>query len=93
LGRQLKEEQWAAVLLPLRAEDVRGMPRALFQDPGRKKLLMKRGAEARRRAEAAGKEAKAQMSWIWRSAGVEDEGEGEVNEGALIWLSTLVEDF
>ncbi|KAJ7217417.1 hypothetical protein B0H12DRAFT_1078830, partial [Mycena haematopus] len=69
LGSVLKQTQWEATLLPLKPEDVRGMPRALFQDPERKKLLMKKGAEARRQAEAAGKEAKAKMSWIWRSAG------------------------
>ncbi|KAJ7898753.1 hypothetical protein B0H13DRAFT_802882 [Mycena leptocephala] len=50
LGRVLKKTDWESTLLPLAAEDVRGMPRALFQDPERKKWLMKKGPEARRKA-------------------------------------------
>jgi hypothetical protein len=46
LGKRLKKTEWALKLLPLSAEDVRGMPRALFQDPERKKWLMKKGPEA-----------------------------------------------
>ncbi|KAJ6457468.1 hypothetical protein DFH09DRAFT_1063427 [Mycena vulgaris] len=38
LGAKLKEARWQFALLPLLAEDVRGMPRALFQDPERKKM-------------------------------------------------------
>ncbi|KAJ7233875.1 hypothetical protein B0H12DRAFT_1028257, partial [Mycena haematopus] len=89
LGSVLKQTQWEATLLPLKPEDVRGMPRALFQDPERKKLLMKKGAEARRQAEAAGKEAKAKMSWIWRSAGVEDQDDRGMNQALKIeWAKT-----
>ncbi|KAJ6548378.1 hypothetical protein B0H19DRAFT_188597 [Mycena capillaripes] len=89
LGNHLGEEGWQKELLPLSSEDVRGMPRALFQDPERKKLLMKKGPNARKQAAARGQEAKARMSWIWRSPGVEDSGEGGMNEALRIeWLKT-----
>ncbi|KAJ7022851.1 hypothetical protein C8F04DRAFT_970965 [Mycena alexandri] len=73
---------------PLLTEDVRGMPRALFQDPERKKLLMKKGPAAREKAKQARDEAKARMSWIWRGPGVEEE-EGGMNEALRIeWAKT-----
>ncbi|KAJ7018432.1 hypothetical protein C8F04DRAFT_1277733 [Mycena alexandri] len=88
LGRQLKQSGWETVLQPLMPEDVRGMPQALFQDPERKKLLMKKGSAARQKAQQAGAEAKARMSWIWRSPGLEEE-EGEMNEALRIeWAKT-----
>lgn len=81
LGQVLNEHAWEATLLPLHPEDVRGMPRALFHDPERKKLMMKRGPQARARAADAGRQAKEKMSWIWRAPGVE-EGEGSgMHEG------------
>lgn len=83
LGRELNETGWQVALQPLLVEDVRGMPRALFQDPERKKLLMKKGPAARREAKDRGMRAKQKMSWIWRSPGV-DEGEAGatgMNEG------------
>jgi hypothetical protein len=83
LGRVLKKTEWESTLLPLAAEDVRGMPRALFQDPERKKWLMKKGPEARRKAKKAGEEAKATMSWIWRAPGIADGKEGEVGENGM----------
>ncbi|KAJ7775286.1 hypothetical protein B0H16DRAFT_1712863 [Mycena metata] len=79
LGRQLKRSGWEKALQPLMPEDVRGMPRALFQDPERKKLLMRKGPVARQQAQQVGAEAKARMSWIWRSPGLEEE-EGEMNK-------------
>ncbi|KAJ7030787.1 hypothetical protein C8F04DRAFT_1186443 [Mycena alexandri] len=89
LGRQLKQSGWEKALQPLMPEDVRGMPRALFQDPERKKLLMKKGSAARQKAQQAGAEAKARMSWIWRSPGLEEEEEGEMNEALRIeWAKT-----
>ncbi|KAJ7434610.1 hypothetical protein B0H11DRAFT_1757333, partial [Mycena galericulata] len=91
LGRELKDDSWEATLRPLLAEDVRGMPRALFQDPERKKLLLKKGPDARRRAAQAGAEAKAKMSWIWRAPGVEeDEGGAQgLNEALRMeWAKT-----
>ncbi|KAJ7763712.1 hypothetical protein B0H16DRAFT_1454979 [Mycena metata] len=51
-------------------------------DPERKKLLMKKGPAAREKAREAGAEAKARMSWIWRSPGV-DEEEEEEEEGGM----------
>ncbi|KAJ7127920.1 hypothetical protein C8R44DRAFT_616252 [Mycena epipterygia] len=39
LGKELKETRWEVALRPLLPEDVRGMPRALFQDPERKKQM------------------------------------------------------
>ncbi|KAJ6472963.1 hypothetical protein DFH09DRAFT_1343669 [Mycena vulgaris] len=91
LGRQVKNSRWEIALLPLLADDVRGMPSALFQDPERKKLLMRKGPEARKAAAAAGAKAKARMSWIWRSPGV-DEGEAGakgMNEALRIeWAKT-----
>ncbi|KAJ7147717.1 hypothetical protein C8R43DRAFT_1129633 [Mycena crocata] len=77
LGRELKKTSWEALLRPLAKEDVRGMPRALFQDPERKKQLMRKGAVARAKAAQASADAKATMSWIWRGPGVEaKEGAG-----------------
>ncbi|KAJ7099324.1 hypothetical protein B0H15DRAFT_1001957 [Mycena belliarum] len=91
LGRELNETGWQAALQPLLVEDVRGMPRALFQDPERKKLLMKKGPAARRDAKEMGMRAKQKMSWIWRSPGV-DEGEAGatgMNEALRIeWAKT-----
>ncbi|KAJ7018761.1 hypothetical protein C8F04DRAFT_1277227 [Mycena alexandri] len=88
LGRHLGREGWEKTLRALSAEDVRGMPRALFQDPERKKLLMKKGPAAREKAREAGAEAKARMSWIWRSPGVEEE-EGGMSEALRIeWAKT-----
>ncbi|KAJ7024596.1 hypothetical protein C8F04DRAFT_1270138 [Mycena alexandri] len=49
LGKHLKRREWETELRPLLPEDVRGMLRALFQDPERKKLLMKKGAAARKK--------------------------------------------
>ncbi|KAJ7497825.1 hypothetical protein B0H11DRAFT_2276322 [Mycena galericulata] len=72
LAHQVEDHSWEVMLRPLLLEDVRGMPRALFQDPERKKLLMKKGPEARRRAAEKGAEAKARMSWIWRAPGAEE---------------------
>ncbi|KAJ7145055.1 hypothetical protein C8R43DRAFT_953505 [Mycena crocata] len=90
LGRQLKKKEWEAALRPLLPADVRGMPRALFQDPERKKMLQRKGPAAKRAAEAARQEAKASMSWIWISPGVEDEdGERGMSEALRInWAKT-----
>ncbi|KAJ7127318.1 hypothetical protein C8R43DRAFT_957997 [Mycena crocata] len=90
LGRELKKKEWEVALRPLLPEDVRGMPRALFQDPERKKNLMRKGPVAKRAAEDARQIAKARMSWIWRSAGVEDEdGSKGMNEALRIdWAKT-----
>ncbi|KAJ7745296.1 hypothetical protein B0H16DRAFT_1726862 [Mycena metata] len=89
LGKHLKRTEWEAELRPLLPEDVRGMPRALFQDPERKKLLMKKGAATRRKAKDMGAEAKARMSWIWRSPGVEEAEEGGMSEALRIeWAKT-----
>jgi hypothetical protein len=63
-----------------------GMPRALFQDPERKKWLMKKGPEARQKAKLAGREAKARMSCIWRSPGVKTSGDDGMNEGGYVCL-------
>ncbi|KAJ7016310.1 hypothetical protein C8F04DRAFT_1281905 [Mycena alexandri] len=89
LGKHLKRTEWEADLRPLLPEDVRGMPRALFQDPERKKLLMKKGTADRKKAKERGTEAKARMSWIWRSPGVEETEEGGMNEALRIeWAKT-----
>ncbi|KAJ7715478.1 hypothetical protein B0H16DRAFT_1245438, partial [Mycena metata] len=89
LGKHLKRTEWEAELRPLLPEDVRGMPRALFQDPERKKLLMKKGTAARRKPKDMGAEAKAGMSWIWRSPGVEEADEGGMSEVLRIeWAKT-----
>ncbi|KAK6988860.1 hypothetical protein R3P38DRAFT_2804109 [Favolaschia claudopus] len=90
LGAVLNKHEWERTLLPLSHDDVRGMPRALFQDPERKKVMMRKGAQARKQADAMRREAKARMSWIWRSAGLEEEGvEGTMNEALRIeWAKT-----
>ncbi|KAJ6613766.1 hypothetical protein B0H10DRAFT_2165228 [Mycena sp. CBHHK59/15] len=69
-------EDWEKTLRPLAAEDVRGMPRALFADLERKKDLQKKGPEARRRAADAKDVAKRRMSWIWVTQGAEAVEEG-----------------
>ncbi|KAJ6530884.1 hypothetical protein DFH09DRAFT_1250330 [Mycena vulgaris] len=78
LGTALKQTGWQHTLLPLLAED-------------RKKLMMKKGSAARRAAAEAGTKAKARMSWIWRSPGM-DEGEAGakgMNEALRIeWAKT-----
>ncbi|KAJ7271751.1 hypothetical protein C8J57DRAFT_1226330 [Mycena rebaudengoi] len=68
LGERLGlESDWEKVLRPLSEGDVRGMPRAMFHDPERKKTKKKQGGR--------GKEAKRQkkedttMSWIWLADG------------------------
>ncbi|KAJ6480691.1 hypothetical protein C8R47DRAFT_1218538 [Mycena vitilis] len=89
LGRYLEKRGWEADLRPLLPADVRGMPRALFQDPIRKKMLMKKGPDARKKAAELGRIAKERMSWIWRSAGAKDEDGGGMNEALRIeWLKT-----
>lgn len=92
LGSQLGKTGWQARLRPLLPEDVRGMPRALFQDPERKKLMMKKGPQARKAAAEAGARAKQAMSWIWRSAGVDEGTEGAkgMNEGKEISIRRTV---
>ncbi|KAK7049165.1 CxC2 domain-containing protein [Favolaschia claudopus] len=91
LGRRLDRQEWQKTLRPLKPEDVRGMPRALFSDPERKKLMMRKGLQARKQADAARRQARARMSWIWLRPGVEDEdaGEGGMNEALRIeWAKT-----
>jgi hypothetical protein len=53
---------WKTELKPLSTEDVRGMPRAQFSDPERKKNKKKK---LNPEAEAQRKEAAKPMSWIW----------------------------
>ncbi|KAJ7092911.1 hypothetical protein B0H15DRAFT_777021 [Mycena belliarum] len=61
LGPRLKETRWTLVLKELGAEDVRGMPRALFHDAERKKK------KKRKRQTDEGPPVPKEMSWIWRT--------------------------
>ncbi|KAJ7024119.1 hypothetical protein C8F04DRAFT_1192750 [Mycena alexandri] len=63
LGPRLKETKWALVLKPLAADDVRGMPRALFSDPERKGRGKKRKRDGAEQPPAPPPE----MLWIWRT--------------------------
>ncbi|KAJ7099018.1 hypothetical protein C8R44DRAFT_593419, partial [Mycena epipterygia] len=58
LAPRLKEVGWTLVLKELAAEDVQGMPRALFHDPERKKKKLKTSEDPPPVRE---------MSWIWRT--------------------------
>ncbi|KAJ7182437.1 hypothetical protein C8R43DRAFT_1144448 [Mycena crocata] len=60
LGRVLKKDEWKSALQELKADDVRGLPRATFSDPERQK---KRGKSKAKRARIQRKERP--MSWIW----------------------------
>ncbi|KAJ7030155.1 hypothetical protein C8F04DRAFT_1187110 [Mycena alexandri] len=62
LAPKLQETKWYLVLKPLASEDVRGMPRALFSDPEKKK----RGKRKRGAPELVAPPPK-EMSWIWRT--------------------------
>ncbi|KAJ7699410.1 hypothetical protein B0H16DRAFT_1749444 [Mycena metata] len=62
LAPKLQETKWYLVLKPLGQEDVRGMPRALFSDPEKKK----RGKRKRGVPEVVAPPPK-EMSWIWRT--------------------------
>ncbi|KAJ7033272.1 hypothetical protein C8F04DRAFT_1396133 [Mycena alexandri] len=62
LGPRLQETAWYVILKPLAPEDVRGMPRALFSDPEKKKRGKKR-----KRDDADPLATPKDMSWIWRT--------------------------
>ncbi|KAJ6505093.1 hypothetical protein C8R45DRAFT_817502 [Mycena sanguinolenta] len=60
LAPRLSETRWALVLKELAPKDIRGMPRALFGDPT-KKRRKKRARQQEEDREPA------EMSWIWRT--------------------------
>ncbi|KAJ6587763.1 hypothetical protein B0H10DRAFT_2233949 [Mycena sp. CBHHK59/15] len=62
LGSMLERTEWQAHLKPLHADEIRGMPRALFADPTRKKRKKRRTNHGDE--DSAHDEARA-MSWIW----------------------------
>ncbi|KAJ7792839.1 hypothetical protein B0H14DRAFT_3094116 [Mycena olivaceomarginata] len=61
LGRELGRNEWESTLLPLAEEDVRGLPRATFHDPERKKKKQKR--------RKTGRKEPPKTSWIWVARG------------------------
>ncbi|KAJ7898876.1 hypothetical protein B0H14DRAFT_3852958 [Mycena olivaceomarginata] len=75
LGLLLNRSEWQQHLKPLRADDVRGGPSAVFGDDDRRKSGGKRKKKARLDPEeeaertAARAEDKMPMSWIWLSEG------------------------
>ncbi|KAJ7761424.1 hypothetical protein B0H16DRAFT_1312223 [Mycena metata] len=80
LGPRLKETKWALVLKPLVADDVRGMPRALFSDPEKKKRGKKRRHDGAVQPPAPPPE----MSWIWRTGVSTLAGAASTSEEAVI---------
>ncbi|KAJ7714022.1 hypothetical protein B0H16DRAFT_1742933 [Mycena metata] len=64
LGAMLRRGEWEWELLPLKEEDVRGLPRARFGDPERQKGKRSRKSAAKR-ARIAREER--ELSWIWLS--------------------------
>ncbi|KAJ7897598.1 hypothetical protein B0H14DRAFT_3589450 [Mycena olivaceomarginata] len=66
LGRVLKRTEWQRTLRELKPDDVRGLPKATFHDPERKK----KGKTSRRRRKKQKKER--EMSWIWVAQGGHD---------------------
>jgi hypothetical protein len=63
LGKELNRDEWEWTFRHLVEEDVRGLPRAQFHDPERKKKKSKR-----RKRMAKNKEPR-EMSWIWVARG------------------------
>ncbi|KAJ7843314.1 hypothetical protein B0H14DRAFT_3456232 [Mycena olivaceomarginata] len=63
LGKELNRDEWEWTFRHLAEEDVRGLPRAQFHDPERKKKKSKR-----RKRMAKNKEPR-EMSWIWVARG------------------------
>ncbi|KAJ7088319.1 hypothetical protein C8R44DRAFT_751892 [Mycena epipterygia] len=72
LGRALKRNDWAWALLDLKEEDVRGLPRAQFSDPEKKKRRRKRSTKKARL------EKEPELSWIWINRGGRHEPGDEV---------------
>ncbi|CAK5270584.1 unnamed protein product [Mycena citricolor] len=66
LAELVDESAWSRVLKLLDARDVRGMPRALFSDPERKKRLKKQATLTPQEKEAD--QLSKEMSWIWRAS-------------------------
>ncbi|KAJ7120873.1 hypothetical protein C8R44DRAFT_623095 [Mycena epipterygia] len=81
LGRALKRDDWAWTLLDLKEEDVRGLPRAHFSDPERKKTRRKRSPAKRAKLDK-----ERELSWIWiNRGGRQDPGdEGAMNEAVRV---------
>ncbi|KAJ7818926.1 hypothetical protein B0H13DRAFT_2132258 [Mycena leptocephala] len=83
LGRTLKRDEWQVQLRELKEDDVRGLPRARFSDPDRKK---KQKEATRREAKKAKLDAERPPSWIWISEGISgDPGDRQaMNEAVRI---------
>jgi hypothetical protein len=62
LGQELGRNEWERTLLPLSEEDVRGLPRATFHDPDRKKKKKQKRRKTSRKEPL-------KMSWIWVAQG------------------------
>jgi hypothetical protein len=77
LGKELKRNEWERLFQVLAEEDVRGLPRAQFHDPERKK----KGSKRRKRM-AKHRELR-EMSWIWVTRGQEPApgAKAAMNEG------------
>ncbi|KAF7373737.1 hypothetical protein MSAN_00584800 [Mycena sanguinolenta] len=60
LAPRLGETRWSLVLKELAPKDIRGMPRALFSDPARKRQKKRQRQEQQEREPV-------EMSWIWRT--------------------------
>ncbi|KAJ7733877.1 hypothetical protein B0H14DRAFT_2639505 [Mycena olivaceomarginata] len=81
LGRELSKKEWEWTLLPLREDDIRGLPQSQFHDPERKK---KKRARVKKGVER-------ELSWIWVNRGERWEPGDDVamNEAVRIeWAKT-----
>ncbi|KAJ6558713.1 hypothetical protein B0H10DRAFT_2120544 [Mycena sp. CBHHK59/15] len=90
LGSVLQRTEWQTHLKPLHADDIRGMPHALFADAERKKRKKRRtDPEDEDRARDAARA----MSWIWIHQAAATEGEQphnvKMNEALRVeWAKT-----
>ncbi|KAJ7469942.1 hypothetical protein B0H11DRAFT_2159271 [Mycena galericulata] len=87
LGPVLEETAWKHQLRVLAADDVRGRPRATFQDPQHKLRHKKRRTAETVEAERRRKEEERPASWIWLSLG--DDADAEMAEALRVeWAKT-----
>jgi hypothetical protein len=80
LGRELSKKEWEWTLLPLREDDIRGLPQSQFHNPERKK---KKRARVKKGVER-------ELSWIWVNRGERWEPGDDVamNEGTIHMIRT-----
>jgi hypothetical protein len=82
LGGVLQRNEWERTLKELKEDDVRGLPRAQFHDPDRKKTKKRKTRKQRREAKTP-----RPPSWIWLVQGqAHDPADGvTMNEGGFLY--------